>query len=38
MYSNAGASNLAIFGALMLYLDFINLFVSLLQLVGARRD
>jgi uncharacterized protein len=35
---NAGAGNLAIFGALMLYLDFINLFVSLLQLVGTRRD
>jgi len=27
----------AIFGALMLYLDFINLFLSLLQLTGRRR-
>jgi FtsH-binding integral membrane protein len=27
----------AILGALMLYLDFVNLFVSLLQLFGARR-
>jgi FtsH-binding integral membrane protein len=35
---NGGAGNLAIMGALMLYLDFINLFVSLLQLVGVRRD
>jgi uncharacterized protein len=34
---NGGAGNLAILGALMLYLDFVNLFVSLLQLVGARR-
>jgi FtsH-binding integral membrane protein len=33
-----GTGNLAILGALMLYLDLINLFVSLLQLVGARRD
>jgi FtsH-binding integral membrane protein len=33
-----GSSNLAILGALMLYLDFVNLFVSLLQLVGTRRD
>jgi uncharacterized protein len=28
----------AILGALILYLDFINLFVSLLQLFGTRRD
>jgi hypothetical protein len=27
----------AIFGALMLYLDFINLFLSLLRLLGRRR-
>jgi FtsH-binding integral membrane protein len=27
----------AIFGALMLYLDFINLFLSLLRLMGRRR-
>ena len=33
-----GTGNLAILGALMLYLDFVNLFVSLLQLVGTRRD
>jgi FtsH-binding integral membrane protein len=31
-------SKMAIQGALMLYLDFINLFVMLLQLFGARRD
>ena len=38
---NRGASaagNMAILGALMLYLDFVNLFISLLQLVGIRRD
>ena len=29
---------MAILGALMLYLDFVNLFISLLQLVGVRRD
>ena len=28
----------ALMGALALYLDFINLFVMLLQLTGARRD
>jgi hypothetical protein len=28
----------AIIGALMLYLDFINLFIMLLQLTGQRRD
>jgi FtsH-binding integral membrane protein len=28
---------LAIYGALMLYLDFINLFVSLLRIFGGRR-
>jgi FtsH-binding integral membrane protein len=32
------AGKQAIMGALMLYLDFINLFVMLLQLLGARRD
>jgi FtsH-binding integral membrane protein len=36
--SASGAGNMAIFGALMLYLDFVNLFISLLQLVGVRRD
>ncbi|HVY14369.1 MAG TPA: Bax inhibitor-1/YccA family protein [Rhodopila sp.] len=44
MYLEAGypqggsAGNLAILGALTLYLDFVNLFISLLQLVGVRRD
>lgn len=33
-----GGSSLAISGALMLYLDFINLFLSLLQLMGRRRN
>jgi FtsH-binding integral membrane protein len=28
----------ALIGALTLYLDFINLFVMLLQLTGQRRD
>jgi FtsH-binding integral membrane protein len=28
----------ALMGALTLYLDFINLFVMLLQLVGQRRE
>jgi uncharacterized protein len=32
------ASKTAIIGALRLYLDFINLFMMLLQLLGARRD
>jgi FtsH-binding integral membrane protein len=31
-------SRTAIMGALMLYLDFINLFISLLQLFGTRRE
>jgi FtsH-binding integral membrane protein len=35
---NGGVGNLAILGALMLYLDFINLFISMMQLVGVRRD
>jgi len=29
--------NLAVFGALMLYLDFINLFLSVLRIIGRRR-
>ena len=38
-YADGGsASKLAIMGALRLYLDFINLFIMLLQLLGARRD
>ena len=30
--------NLAIYGALQLYLDFINIFLRLLQLFGRSRD
>lgn len=30
--------NLAIYGALQLYLDFINIFINLLRLFGSRRD
>ena len=30
--------NLAIYGALQLYLDFINIFLRLLQLFGKNRD
>jgi FtsH-binding integral membrane protein len=40
-YSGAGGRDLAktaLMGALTLYLDFINLFVMLLQLTGQRRD
>ncbi|MBX6321187.1 MAG: Bax inhibitor-1/YccA family protein [Rhodospirillaceae bacterium] len=38
--SDAGdvAAKKAVMGALMLYLDFVNLFVMLLQLFGARRE
>ena len=32
------ADKLAIYGALLLYTDFINLFVRCLQLIGARRN
>jgi len=32
------SSRVRTFGALSLYLDFINIFVSLLQLIGGRRD
>ena len=32
------ADNLAIYGALLLYTDFINLFVRRLQLLGERRN
>ena len=28
----------AILGALILYLDFINLFIHLIRLIGTRRD
>ncbi|PKM94184.1 MAG: hypothetical protein CVU84_12030 [Firmicutes bacterium HGW-Firmicutes-1] len=34
---NHGDSNMAIIGALMLYLDFINIFLSLLRITGNRR-
>ena len=32
------AGKMIVLGALSLYLDFINLFMMLLQLLGARRD
>ncbi len=35
--NNPGMPNLAIFGALILYLDFVNLFLMLLRLLGNRR-
>jgi FtsH-binding integral membrane protein len=35
---NGGAGNLAILGALTLYLDFINLFLFLLRLFGGSKD
>jgi hypothetical protein len=35
---NGGAGNLAIVGALNLYLDFINIFLFLLRLFGGNRD
>lgn len=43
MLSNAdfmdeGAQKIALIGALSLYLDFINLFIYLLRIFGARRD
>jgi FtsH-binding integral membrane protein len=34
----SSAASLSIVGALTLYLDFINLFISLLRLFGSRRD
>jgi FtsH-binding integral membrane protein len=34
----SGDERLALRGALVLYLDFINLFVMLLRLFGRRRD
>ena len=36
--SNLPADNLAIYGALQLYLDFINIFLDLLKLIGDNRD
>lgn len=43
MYAEGGTGSdenkkLAIFGAFMLYLDFINLFIYLLRLIGSRRN
>lgn len=37
-YQNEGAQKLALLGALTLYLDFINLFIYLLRILGSRRD
>ena len=37
-YASIGTDNLAILGALDLYLDFINIFIKLLNLFGKRRD
>lgn len=37
-YAGIGTDNLAILGALDLYLDFINIFIKLLNLFGKRRD
>jgi FtsH-binding integral membrane protein len=37
-YDRETSGKLAIWGALRLYLDFINLFMMLLQLFGQRRD
>ncbi len=36
--SDEGAQKLALIGALTLYLDFINLFLYLLRILGSRRD
>jgi len=39
MYAQAGGTaNLAIFGAMTMYLNFINLFMNLLRIMGDRRD
>lgn len=38
LYNIENEENLAIYGALQLYLDFINVFIRLLQLFGNRRD
>lgn len=37
-YSGADDGKVRTLGALTLYLDFINIFISLLQLIGGRRD
>lgn len=36
--ASADVSKVAVFGALNLYMDFINLFISLLRIMGNRRD
>jgi FtsH-binding integral membrane protein len=36
--AGGGTETLAVYGALSLYLDFINLFLFLLRFLGARRD
>lgn len=36
--SDAGNNGIEVLGALTLYLDFINLFISLLQLFGVKKD
>jgi FtsH-binding integral membrane protein len=38
LYAITEEDNLAIYGALQLYLDFINIFLRLLQLFGRSRD
>jgi FtsH-binding integral membrane protein len=38
LYNISEEDNLAIYGALQLYLDFINIFLRLLQLFGKSRD
>ena len=38
MYNIANEDNFAIFGALQLYLDFINIFLDLLRLFGKSKD
>jgi uncharacterized protein len=37
-YGSSGFERTAVFGAFHLYLDFINLFIYLLRLLGSRRD
>ena len=38
MYGIDNEDNLAIYGAFQIYLDFINVFIRLLELFGKRRD
>ena len=37
-YGSAAFERTAVFGAFMLYLDFINLFIYLLRIMGSRKD